>query len=133
MDNEALTQIINKIPELKHKYLGTYPANFVPQLLRNSFAIINTDPSAMEGSHWILLADKNGVIYYGDSMGQLLSVYKHIKIPYKNVKYLVNEQLQKEESLCGFYCIYFAWCLFRGYPVSSSFTDLELVKFIFMY
>ena len=57
MDNFALQQIINRIPLLKVRYLGSFPSDYVPTLDNDTFAIINTQPSNMQGEHWIMIAN----------------------------------------------------------------------------
>ena len=64
MDNKSLAEIIKKIPILKFKYVGSFPADDIPQLMNNTFAIVNTDPSYKEGTHWIMLANINDTIFY---------------------------------------------------------------------
>ena len=54
MDNFALQQIINRI---KFRYLGSFPSDYVPNLDIGTFAIINTQPSNMQGEHWIMIAN----------------------------------------------------------------------------
>ena len=56
MDIFSLLQIIERIPELRFKYMGSYPSDTVPQLTKYSFAIINSDPSNDRGEHWIMIA-----------------------------------------------------------------------------
>ena len=57
MDNFALQQFINRIPPLKFRYLGSFPLDYVPTLDNDTFAIINTQPSNMQGEHWITIAN----------------------------------------------------------------------------
>ena len=135
MDNKALQDVIGKIPGLKYKYLGSYPADYVPPLRESSFAIINTDRSDRLGSHWILIAKKGNVNYYGDSLGQSLEMYRDIDVKDRShFVSLVSSQIQKTSSLCGFYCIYFAWVVFNGHKsVSLSFNDLDLLRFIYQF
>ena len=45
MDNFLLLQIIERIPELRFKYMGSYPSDKVPRLTKYSFAIVNSAPS----------------------------------------------------------------------------------------
>ncbi len=132
MDSKGLQDIINRIPLLKYKYIGSVPADNIPRLQKNTFAIVNTDLSFEEGTHWILIANKNGKFYYADSMGQPLEVYENIKLPYKNIQRLVYTQLQNL-ALCGQYCIYFAWTIFSGTPIGTFFNDFDLMRFIFQY
>ena len=51
MDNVSLQRIINRIPQLKCRYRGSYPSDYVPTLDNYTFAIINTQPSNMQGEH----------------------------------------------------------------------------------
>ena len=68
MDNQSLQQIIERIPELKFKYIGSFPTDFIPNLPNLSFAIINTASSKEVGEHWILIARLNRNYYYADSL-----------------------------------------------------------------
>ena len=117
---------------MKYKYVGSYPANCLPVLKRNSFAIINTETSDYDGEHWILLANKNGKIFFGDSMGQRLEKYPHIKNDYKQVTQLVKKRMQNR-ALCGLYCIYFAWSIFSGQKLPENFNDFDLLRYIIKY
>ena len=62
MDNTSLRQIIERIPELKYRYIGSFPADCVPRLPTFSFAIINTSPSSEAGEQWIMIARLNRLI-----------------------------------------------------------------------
>ena len=56
MDIFALHQKIKRIPLLKFRYLGSFASDYVPTLDNDTFAIINTQPSNMQGEHWIIVA-----------------------------------------------------------------------------
>ena len=56
MDEIALRQIIDRIPLLKYRYLGSFPSDRVPMLPNDTFAIVNTEPSYMSGEHWVMIA-----------------------------------------------------------------------------
>ena len=51
-----MQQFINRIPLLNIRYLGSFPSDHVPTLDNDTFAIINTQPSKMQGEHWIVTA-----------------------------------------------------------------------------
>ena len=57
MDNFALQQIINRIPLPNFRYLGSFPSDHFPTLDNDTFAFINTQPSKMQGEHWIMIAN----------------------------------------------------------------------------
>ena len=48
LDNFSLLQIIETNPELRFKYMGSYPSDTVPQLTKYSFAIINSAQAMIE-------------------------------------------------------------------------------------
>ena len=69
MDNFALQQIDNRIPLLKFRYLGSFPSDHVPTLDNDSFAIISTQPSKMQGEHWTMIANFGQELYFADTLG----------------------------------------------------------------
>ena len=70
MDNIPLQQIISRIPLFKNQYLGSFPSGYVPTLDNDTFAIINTQPSKMQGEHWIMIANFRHELYFADSHGR---------------------------------------------------------------
>ena len=70
MDNFALQQFINRIPLLKFWYLGSFPSDYVPTLDNDTSAIANTQPSNMQGEHWIMIANFRHELYFADSHGR---------------------------------------------------------------
>ena len=48
LDNFSLLQTIERNPELRFKYMGSYPSDTVPQLTKYSFAIINSAQAMIE-------------------------------------------------------------------------------------
>ena len=113
MDNISLLQIIERIPELRFKYMGSYPSDTVPQLTKYSFAIINSAPSNDRGEHWIMIARMNKSYYFADSLGRKRSTYPFLT---KKFRRMVPRKLQKTDNLCGFYAIFSAFLLFEILP-----------------
>ena len=64
MDNVSLQQTINRIPLLKYRYRGSFPSDYVPTLDNDTFAIINTQPSNMQGEHWIMIANSRQKLFF---------------------------------------------------------------------
>ena len=108
MDNFALQQIINSIPLLKFRYLGSFPSDYVPTLDNATFAIINTQPSNMQGEHWIMIAKSRQKLYFADSLGR--KTYSFFRQQYEQI---MPEPLQSHPSVCGFYTIYAAFHRFK--------------------
>ena len=74
-DNFSFLQINERIPELRFKYMGSYPSDTVPQLTKYFFAIINSDPSDGRGEHWIMIARLDKSYFFADSLGRRRSTY----------------------------------------------------------
>ena len=109
MDNFALQQIINRIPLLKFRYLGSFPSDSVPTLDNDTFAIINTQPSKMQGEHWIMIANFRHELYIAGSLG--CKGYSFLNN--QQYKQMMPAPLQSHPSVCGFYTIYAAFYLFK--------------------
>ena len=74
MDNSQLSKVISQFPQLKYKFLGSFPADLVPKRIpKNKFCIVNFNNSNSSGTHWIMLGNKNGKIYFGDSLGNRIT------------------------------------------------------------
>ena len=96
MHNFALQQIINRIPLLKFRYLGSFPSDYVPTLDNDTFAIINTQPSNLQGEHWIMIANFRHELYFADSLG-----YKGYSFLKQHYKQMMPAPLQSHPSVCG--------------------------------
>ena len=57
MDNISLQPSINCIPLLKYRYLGSLPSDYVSILPKETFAVLKTQPSIMQGEHWIMISN----------------------------------------------------------------------------
>ena len=109
MDKFALQQIINRILLLKFRYLGSFPSDYVPTLDNDTFANINTQPSNMQGKHWIMIANFRHELYFADSPGCKGCSFLNNQLH----KQMMPAPLQSHPSVCGFYTIYAAFHLFK--------------------
>ena len=126
MDNVVLRQIINRIALLKYRYIGSFPCDFVPTLPNDTFAITNTQPSNMQGEHWIMIAKLRHQLVFADSLCR--NDYKFLRKDYKRI---IPDQLQLHQSLCGVYTIYAAFLLFKfGQEEITGVQDLNVPSFI---
>ena len=127
MDNFALQQIINRIPLLKFRYLGSFPSDYVPTLDNDTFAIINTQPSNMQGEHWIMIANFRHELYFADSLGR--KGYSFLNN--QHYKQMMPAPLQSHPSVCGFYTIYAAFHLFKFRQAEiTGVHDVNVLSFI---
>ena len=60
----SLQQIINRMPLLKYPYRGCFLFDYVPTLDNDTFAIIKTQPSNMQGEHWIMIANSRQILFF---------------------------------------------------------------------
>ena len=128
MDNATLHQIINRIPLLKYRYRGSFPSDYVPTLDNDTFAIINTQPSNMQGEHWIMIANSRQKLYFADSLGpEKYSCLEH------HYEQMMPEPLQSHPSVCGFYTIYAAFHLFKIRQQITGVHDVNVLSFISNY
>ena len=127
IDNFALQQIISRIFPLKFRYLGSFPADHVPTLDNDTFAIINTQPSNMQGEHWIKIANSRHELYFADSLGR--KGYSFLNN--QHCKQMMPAPLQSHPSVCAFYTIYAAFHLFKFRQEGiSGIHDVNVLSFI---
>ena len=126
MDNVSLQKIINRILLLKYRYRASFPSDYVPTLDNETFAIINTQPSNMQGEHWIMIANCRQILCFADSLGR--KKYSFFKQQYKQ---MIPEQLQSHPIVCGFYTIYTAFHLFKFRQEEiTGVHDVNILSFI---
>ena len=144
MEENRINEKLQEIP----KYQGTFAIdelNEINVFEQPTFAIINLDPRAARGVHWIAIAIFFKDIYICDSLGGLVP---NQKFPSALVRFLRNlavtrnihitKQLQPTDSpYCGLYCITFVQEMFKSsfYDFISLFsTNLKqndvIIKFI---
>ena len=76
MDNFALWQYIESIPELRFKIMGSYPSDTVPQLTKYYFAFLTQSVSNDRGEHWIMNARLYKSYYFADFLERKRSTYR---------------------------------------------------------
>ena len=108
MAKVSLQRIINRFPLLKYRYLGSFLSDYVPTLHKETFALMNTQSSKMQGGHWIMIANSGQILYFADSLGR--KKYSFLKQQYEQT---LPEPLQSHPSVWGFYTIYAASHLFN--------------------
>ena len=129
LDNVALQQIINRIPLLKYRYRGSFPSDYVPTLDKDTFAIINTQPSNMQGKHWIRIANSCQKLFFADSLGR--KKYSFLKQQYEQ---MMPEPLPSHPSVCILYTIYAAFHLFKFRQEEiTGVHDVNVLSFISNY
>ena len=105
------------------------PSVYAPTLDNANFAIINTQPSNMQGEHWITIANFRQELFFADSLGR--KKYSFLKQHYKQI---MLAPLQSHPSVCGFYTIYAAFHLFKFRQEEiTGVHDVNVLSFISNY
>ena len=110
MDNTSLKRIVNSIPLLKYRYIGSFPLDFVPNLPNDTFAIINTQLSNTPREHWIMIAKFCHDMYSADCLGLSIKIYHFLK---QNYSQMVRTRPQDHPRVCEFNTKYAAFQLFK--------------------
>ena len=126
MDNNHFVKKISSIRFLKHNYIGSLLADSIPyRLAAYSFFICNAEGSKRSGSHWVMVAKKNGIVCFGDSLETDPMFYRNIVLKLFDALKILNRVELQEQLLCGLFCIYFAFFLFSNfclYNVKGNFV-----------
>ena len=126
MDYVSLQQTVNRIPLFKYRHRGSFPSDYVPTLNNDTFAIIITQRSNMQGEHWIMTANSCQIVYFADSLGR--KKYSFFKQQYEQ---MMPEPLQSHPSFCGFYTIYATFHLFKFRQEEiTGVHDINVLSFI---
>ena len=112
MNEDEVSDLIQRCKLLKHKFLGVFEANnFLIILQPNSFIIVNASTSDKAGTHWLLLCVKNKNLIFANPLGQPILFYKDVyrilvSTPGDVQLYQVleNQPIQSRDSkLCGIF------------------------------
>ena len=130
MVNFVLQRIIIRIPLLKYRNLGSFLSHYVPTLDNDTFAIINTQPSNMQGEHWIMIANFRHDLYFANYLGR--KGYGFLNN--QHYKQMMPAPLQSHPSVCGFYTICAAFHLFKfQQKVFTGVPDVNVLSFLIIY
>ena len=137
MNSKDIFKLLKTHPLTTKQFLGVYASDKLPAkyLLRDSFLVVNLDPSHKQGSHWIAMyinpLNKNTNEYF-DSYGWPVP-YKHFAEFLENTYFNSAKQLQNDYSTaCGQWTIFYIWqrCLgktlreiIKLFPVSNSINN----------
>ena len=92
-------------------------------------AIINTQPSNMQGEHWIMIANSCQILCLADSRGP--EKYSLLRQQYEQ---MMPEPLQSHPNVCGFYTTYAAFYLFKFRQEEiTGVHDVNVLSFISNY
>ena len=105
-------------------------SDYVPTLDNDNFAFINTQPSYMQGGHWIIFANLRHHLYFADSLG--CKGYSFLNN--QHYKQKMPAPLPSHPSVFGFYTIYAAFDLFNFQQNEiTGVHDVNVLSFISNY
>ena len=105
-------------------------SDYVPTLDNDTFDIISTQPSNMQGEHWIKIANFQHELYFADSPG--CKGYSFLNN--QHYKQMMPAPLQSHPSICRFYTIYAAFHLFKFRKEEiTGVHDVNVLSFISNY
>ena len=120
----------------KRYFLGIYTEDLIPEIAAKKLLIFNESTSKEPlGSHWVLISTiRPNYIDYIDSTGQdpyrlehVAKVIKSYMSQRKNCKLYRLPCLQAHwSSICGAYCLTFAWFLARNQTPADIIKDFYL-------
>ena len=119
---------------------GVYASDTLNDIQQRPRLIIcNTDPMDKPGKHWLLFnfTEDSGVEMF-DSLGRDIHAYS------KNIlkclskfatlsKILIDRVQPINTSLCGHYCLYYAYCRCNGQSMTSIAAEMPPAEFIKCY
>ena len=106
MDNSSLQQVVNRIPLLKYRYLGSFPSDYVPTFDNDPLAIKNTQPCNIPGEQWIMIANYRHKLRFTG----FLNRPSFLKQQYEQMK---PEPLQRHPSVGSFFTMNAAFHLLK--------------------
>ena len=128
MDTCTIDQVLRKHCNI---YRGTYSSDTLPKILdswRPLVIVVNTDPSAQPGKHWIcMFFDECEHGKFFDSFGQYPArVFELYMNKYCSAWTYNNKQLQSLISrFCGHYVIWFSVLKARKYSLTELLRNVS--------
>jgi hypothetical protein len=135
MNTNQLHYALKNNSVTKSYFCGIYSYDTLSLIKRKPKLIIcNTDPSYKSGEHWVLFFFNKFSVEFFDPLGKDLNYYgiNFVIFVKKFVNYYIsNGRVQPiKSSLCGKYCLYYAFLRCKGYSmkqIMDIFPSYEIV------
>ena len=80
IDHFEMSKLCFLRPQISLRFLGCFPLDKFPKILKTCFAIINTQPMGTLGEHWFLLVSTNdshgqSFLYFYDNFNRPIQVW----------------------------------------------------------
>ena len=133
MDEIQLQDLIQNCKYLKHMFLGVFAADiFPPHIPINIFVIVNTSKSDFPGTHWIVICNRQKVIYFADPLDlplwQCTNLYKRLNENFYQVTELMKNfpKQDSNSTMCGSFCNYIAQLIYDKNFISDASDFLNI-------
>src|SRR5271155_2299990 len=107
-----LTSDLHKVMKRDPAFLGVFAVDKVPPTVNrgNVKMIINLDPAAKPGSHWVAIWRKGSTGYYYDSFGRGPPPVLKAWLTRNSDSWIFNNKIMQspsDKTACGYLCISF--------------------------
>ena len=115
MNTEQIWQALTCNTQTEPYFDGVFPINELKNIKdKPELIICNTDPSNKPGQHWVLFFFHNDTVDFFDSLGKNMEYYGEEFVNFAkrfSSKFQISlmRTQPKNTSLCGQYCLYFAY------------------------
>ena len=131
-----LKHALSESDKTRDFFEGVYPLDYLSEIEHApNMIIVNTDPSYKPGKHWLLFYRDQDTYEMFDSLGRDITVYPPEIAHFVNkfcsqLKY-VSVRLQPiNSSLCGHYCLYYAYHRCNGELMRDIINDMHSPEWI---
>ena len=115
MNTKQIWQALTSNPKTEPYFDGVFPIDQLKEIkTKPELIICNTDPSNKPGQHWVLFFFYSDTVDFFDSLGRRMEYYGDQFVNFAK-KFSSKFQISlvktqpKNTSLCGHYCLYFAY------------------------
>ena len=123
MDGGEIEDYMTKDPLIKPYFKGVYATDEIERLDFNPpyIIIVNTQPSYLDGKHWICMFIDQQEKEYFDSLGNPpLPTMKRFLTKMGGCYQFNKERLQHPSTnSCGHFCLYYSYYKCRGYSMKD--------------
>ena len=140
MNSHKLRCVLSHDPVIKKNFVGVFVMDEFKENVKqnvpiedNSLFIVNSENYTKSGEHWLLLYVKHKQVYFVDSFGKDPKLYKFVNTFYEirnKIEFLNQIQLQSSfSSLCGEYCVFFAFNLCHKKSLREVLSNFSMIDF----
>ena len=132
MNSVQMDTALRSDAKVRDMFLGVFPSDMIPVKEYPSSLIVNTQPSSMNGEHWVaFFLPRVGVLEAFDSYGQNPGRYSSWIKRWMGEDFVVmsNTVRQNTDStVCGQYCMFYVLLRCYGYSYKDIMSALTRHK-----